>query len=53
MNRVVRTMFWIVREELRSLCDLRISASCNENGKRRGYIDVLKELWEDKGYGHL
>ena len=20
---------------------------CNENGRKRGYIDVMKELWDD------
>ena len=27
---------------------------CNENGKRRGYIEVMKELWDGLGlYDHL
>ena len=26
---------------------------CNANGKKKGYIMVMKELWEQKGYGHL
>ena len=26
---------------------------CNENGKKRGYIDVMKELWDDMGYKNL
>ena len=25
----------------------------NANGKKKGYIFVMKELWEQKGYGHL
>ena len=25
---------------------------CNANGKKKGII-VMKELWEQKGYGHL
>ena len=23
------------------------------NGKKKGYIEVLEELWNGKGYGHL
>ena len=23
------------------------------NGKKKGYIEVLEELWNSKGYGHL
>ena len=26
---------------------------CNENGRKRGYIDVMKELWDDTGYKNL
>ena len=26
---------------------------CKANGKKKGYIIVMKELWEQKGYGHL
>ena len=26
---------------------------CNENGRRKGYIVVMKELWDEKGYAHL
>lgn len=26
---------------------------CNTNGRKKGYIEVMKELWEKKGYGHL
>ena len=26
---------------------------CNENGRKRGYIDVMKELWDDMGYKNL
>ena len=26
---------------------------CNENGRRRGYIDVMKQLWDDMGYKNL
>ncbi|CAB3982253.1 Hypothetical predicted protein [Paramuricea clavata] len=25
----------------------------NENGKKKGYIEVMKQLWDDKGYGQL
>ena len=25
----------------------------NRNGRRKGYIEVMKELWEEKGYGNL
>ena len=27
--------------------------SCNRNGRRKGYIEVMKELWNEKGYEHL
>ena len=26
---------------------------CNENGRKKGYIEVMKLLWEEKGYDHL
>ena len=26
---------------------------CNENGRKKGYIEVMKQLWEEKGYDHL
>ena len=26
---------------------------CNCNGRRKGYIEVMKELWDEKGYAHL
>ena len=26
---------------------------CNRNGRRKGYIEVMKELWNEKGYEHL
>ena len=26
---------------------------CNENGRKRGYIDVMKELCDDMGYKNL
>ena len=26
---------------------------CNENGRKRGYIDFMKELWDDMGYKNL
>ena len=26
---------------------------CNENGRKRGYIDIMKELWDDMGYKNL
>ena len=26
---------------------------CNENGRKKGYIEVMKKLWEKKGYEHL
>ena len=26
---------------------------CNENGRKRGYIDVMKELWDNMGYKKL
>ena len=29
------------------------SAPLNRNGRKKGCIEVLKQLWEEKGYGHL
>ena len=29
------------------------NAPFNRNGRRNGYIEVMKELWEEKGYGNL
>ena len=26
---------------------------CNENGTKKSYIEVMKQLWEEKGYEHL
>ena len=26
---------------------------CNENGRKKGYIEAMKQLWEEKGYEHL
>ena len=26
---------------------------CNANGRKKGYIEVMKQLWEEKGYEHL
>ena len=26
---------------------------CNANGRKRGYIDYMKELWDDMGWAHL
>ena len=26
---------------------------CNENGRKKGYIEDMKQLWEEKGYEHL
>ena len=26
---------------------------CNENGTKKGYIEVMKQLWEEKGYENL
>ena len=26
---------------------------CKGNGKRKGYIEAMKELWDEKGYGYL
>ena len=23
------------------------------NGRKKGYIEVMKDLWEEKGYGYL
>ena len=27
--------------------------SCNENGRKRGYVDIMKELWDEMGYVQL
>ena len=29
------------------------STPLNRNGRKKGYIEVMKQLWEEKGYGHL
>ena len=29
------------------------NAPFNRNGRRKGYIEVMKELWEEKVYGNL
>ena len=26
---------------------------CNVNGRKKGYIEVMKDLWNERGYGHL
>ena len=26
---------------------------CNENRRKRSYIEVMKQLWDEKGYEHL
>ena len=26
---------------------------CNENGRKRGYVDIMKELWDGMGYAQL
>ena len=26
---------------------------CNENGRKKGYIEVMKQLWDERGYDHL
>ncbi len=26
---------------------------CNNNGKKKGYIEVMKQLWDEMGYGHF
>ena len=28
-------------------------APLNRNGRKKGYIEVMKQLWEEKGYGNL
>ena len=28
-------------------------APLNRNGRKKGYIEIMKQLWEEKGYGHL
>ena len=27
-----------------------VSKTKNTNGKRKGYMELMKDLWEDKGY---
>lgn len=29
------------------------SAPCNNNGRKKGYIEVVKKLWDEMGYGHI
>ena len=29
------------------------SAPLNRNGRKKGYIEVMKQLWEEKGCRHL
>ena len=29
------------------------SALCNNNGRKKGYIEVMKKLWDEMGYGHI
>ena len=29
------------------------NAPCNFNGRKKGYIEVIKKLWDERGYGHL
>ena len=26
---------------------------CNESGRKRGYVDIMKELWDGMGYVQL
>ena len=28
-------------------------APVSGNGRKKGYIEVMKDLWDTKGYGHL
>ena len=29
------------------------NAPLNRNGRKKGYIEIMKQFWEEKGYGHL
>ena len=29
------------------------NAPCNRNGRKKGYIKIMTELWNEKGYGNL
>ena len=29
------------------------NAPCDINGRQKGYIEIMKELWDEKGYKHL
>ena len=29
------------------------TSPCNENGRKKGFIDLMKQLWEGKCYEHL
>ena len=29
------------------------NAPCNINGRKKGYIEIMKELWDMKGYEHI
>lgn len=28
------------------------NAPCNNNGRKKGYIEVMKQLWDEMGYRH-
>ena len=45
-------MFWNARKKVQELV-VSENPPCNENGRRRGYIDVMKEMWDDMGYKNL
>ena len=29
------------------------NAPLNRNGRKKGYTEIMKQFWEEKGYGHL
>ena len=45
-------MFWSARKKRRSFFSSE-NPPCNKNGRKRGYIDVMKELWDDMGNKNL
>ena len=42
-----------VQEKTHELLSSSENPPCNENGRKRGYIDVMKELCDDMGYKNL
>lgn len=43
---------WTERMNKRELASSE-NPPCNENGRKRGYVDIMKELWDGMGYVQL